>query len=105
MKWLEPTTSDEINHASILKKSIIISPIAFVSEHVETLVELDIEYVEIAKKHGAQYLRARTLGINDEFIEDLAKNIKNLARIEGEFTTSSLGARLCPEGFCGCIFK
>lgn len=43
-KWIGPSTEDEIERAAHEKVAILISPIAFVSEHSETLVELDVEY-------------------------------------------------------------
>ena len=51
---------------------MIIVPISFVSEHVETMVELDIEYKEIADKHGVPFYRVKALGTNESFIEGLA---------------------------------
>ena len=44
LKWIGPSTDDVIIENSKLGKKIVIVPIAFVSEHSETLVELDIEY-------------------------------------------------------------
>ena len=45
-------------------------PIAFVSEHSETLVELDIEYKEIAYKNGCKnYTRIPALGTNENYIK------------------------------------
>ena len=45
-----------------------------VSEHSETLVELDIEYKDLALKNGCElYLRAPALGKNEEFIKSLFK--------------------------------
>ena len=54
LKWIEPSTENIIIKKSKLKKNIIIIPVAFVSEHSETLVELDIEYKELAKKNGCE---------------------------------------------------
>lgn len=71
VKWLEPNTEDEIIKAGIEGKSLIIVPIAFVSEHVETLVELDIEYKEVAKRYKIEYFRVPTLSTNEFFIEAL----------------------------------
>ena len=44
LKWIGPSTEDIIVKNSKLGKHIVLVPIAFVSEHSETLVELDIEY-------------------------------------------------------------
>ena len=52
---------------------MVITPIAFVSEHIETLVELDIEYGELAHDKGVSpYLRAPAVGTAPVFIEALA---------------------------------
>ena len=52
LKWIGPSTEDIIIENSKLGKHIILVPVAFVSEHSETLVELDIEYKELADKNG-----------------------------------------------------
>jgi ferrochelatase len=52
----------------------VVVPIAFVSEHVETLVELDIEYGELAHRLGVEpYLRVPTVSTAAPFIEALAE--------------------------------
>jgi ferrochelatase len=80
LKWLEPSTEHEISRAGAKKKSLIIVPIAFVSEHSETLVELDIEYKKLADESGVkQYLRVPTLSTDELFIDclaDICKTIK-----------------------------
>ena len=56
------------------KKGIVIVPIAFVSEHSETLVELDIEYKKLAEKNGCSfYKRVPALGIEENFIKGLTE--------------------------------
>jgi ferrochelatase len=52
LKWLEPATDTEIRKAGAEGKGVIVAPIAFVSEHSETLVELDIEYAKLARAAG-----------------------------------------------------
>lgn len=76
MKWIGPSTDDEIRRAGAEGKGVIVTPIAFVSEHVETLVELDHEYAELAREVGvAPYLRVPALGAAPEFIGGLAKSV------------------------------
>ena len=73
MKWLGPSTIEAIGSAAADGKGVLITPIAFVSEHVETLVELDREYGELAEQVGcAPYVRAPALGIEPAFINALA---------------------------------
>ena len=74
MKWIGPSTDAEIIKYSKEKKGIVIVPVAFVSEHSETLVELDIEYKKLAKKNGCSfYERVPALGIEENFINGLAE--------------------------------
>lgn len=73
LKWLGPSTPEEIARAGADKIGIILCPIAFVSEHIETLVELDIEYKELAHEHGVPFFgRAKTVGAHVDFIKGLA---------------------------------
>jgi protoporphyrin/coproporphyrin ferrochelatase len=73
MKWLGPSTPEAIAQAAQDGVGVVIAPVAFVSEHIETLVELDIEYAELA--HGAgvvPYLRVPAVGVAAPFIQTLA---------------------------------
>jgi len=73
MKWLGPSTPEAIETAGKDSVGVVVTPIAFVSEHIETLVELDIEYGELAHEKGASpYLRAPAVGIEPLFIDALA---------------------------------
>ena len=84
------------------EKAIILIPIAFVSEHSETLVELDIEYKELADEHGVkEYIRVPALGTKAHFINAL-KNVVLLAQ-QQEGVISHKIQRLCPKKFGDCI--
>lgn len=73
MKWLGPSTPEAVEAAAKDGVGVVVTPIAFVSEHIETLVELDIEYGELAHEKGASpYLRAPAVGIEPLFIDALA---------------------------------
>jgi ferrochelatase len=75
--------------------------VAFVSEHSETLVELDIEYRELALKHGvAAYVRVPTVTADAEFIAGLAKLVKYALGNATEQLLSEAGEAICPAG-CG----
>jgi ferrochelatase len=74
LKWIGPSTEEAIERACKDDKHILLTPIAFVSEHIETLVELDEEYAELAHEHGAKgYDRVPALGDQPDFIAALAK--------------------------------
>ena len=78
LKWIGPSTEDIIVENSKLGKHIVLVPIAFVSEHSETLVELDIEYKELADKNGCKnYSRVPALGTNENYIKAMSNLIIN----------------------------
>ncbi|HKW53915.1 MAG TPA: ferrochelatase, partial [Stellaceae bacterium] len=73
LAWIGPATDAEIRRAGGEGIGLIVAPIAFVSEHSETLVELDIEYRHLAKAAGVpRYVRVATAGTAPAFIAALA---------------------------------
>ena len=74
MRWLGPSTPEAIAQAGRDGVGVAVVPVAFVSEHVETLVELDIEYAELAHRFGvAPWLRVPAVGVAAPFITLLAE--------------------------------
>ncbi len=72
-QWLEPYTDVEIKRAGADGVAVVVVPVAFVSEHSETLVELDMDYADLARDHGVPgYARALTVGTHPSFIAALA---------------------------------
>ncbi len=74
VEWLQPYTEDAIIElAAQGVKDLVIVPISFVSEHIETLQEIDMEYREIAEQAGIHHFhRVPALNTHPVFIEDLA---------------------------------
>lgn len=105
LKWLDPNTEDEVKIAGKENKSLIIIPVAFVSEHVETLVELDIEYKQIAVDHKIDYVRVPTLSANELFIKSLANMILNFSSNDSGCLSSSNFNRICPDIYSKCPCK
>ncbi|MEZ5972347.1 MAG: ferrochelatase [Hyphomonadaceae bacterium] len=102
LKWIGPSTEEEIHNAGKDSVGLLISPIAFVSEHVETLVELDIEYAQLAKQLNLPfYLRAPALGPDPRFIDALADLAERALSAPGK-VQSETGGRFCPaeRGLC-----
>ena len=101
-KWIDPSTEAEIERAARDKVAVLVVPIAFVSEHSETLVELDVEYREFAEKHGVPaYFRAPAQNSDPGFIEALAELVEaSLGR--GPGLCSFVGGRTCPRPFGDC---
>lgn len=73
LKWLEPTTVDAVKRlAEEGIENLLVVPISFVSDHVETLYELDIEVREIAHRCGIKkFVLARALNDSETFAEAL----------------------------------
>ncbi len=98
MEWIGPATDKEIERAGAEGKSLIVAPIAFVSEHSETLVELDIEYAKLAKDHGVpNYVRVPALGTQAEYIECLAGLVEEARASDGLICPEDAAGRPCGE--------
>jgi ferrochelatase len=98
LKWIGPSTEKIIKQEAIKQKIIVVVPVAFVSEHSETLVELDIEYKKLATEHGSKdYIRVPAVTVNQDFINSLKSSI--LKASNGNLFTSSLR---CLEKFKKC---
>ena len=98
LKWIGPSTDDEIVKYSKEKKGIVIVPVAFVSEHSETLVELDIEYKKLAEKNGCSfYKRVPALGVEENFIRSLTELVLQ-QETRGNFVSSVM----CPNKYAKC---
>jgi protoporphyrin/coproporphyrin ferrochelatase len=77
LKWIGPSTLEAIAEAGAEGKGVIVCPISFVSEHIETLVELDHDYAESARREGVEpYIRVPALGVHAHFIHGLAQAAK-----------------------------
>lgn len=101
LKWIGPATLDSIKAAAADGAGVLISPIAFVSEHVETLVELDHEYAEAAAELGCSpYLRAAALGISAPFVDALADAAVDALGREG--VQAAGGGRVCAARWRRC---
>lgn len=77
LKWIGPSTDAEIRRAAQDKVKVVLYPLSFVSEHSETLVELDIEYRHLAEQAGVPgYVRVPTVGTHPAFIRGLADLVR-----------------------------
>lgn len=104
LKWIGPSTDDEIKRAGAECLAVVIAPIAFVSEHSETLVELDMEYAHLAAESGVlNYLRVPTVGTHPAFIEGLAKLVRGALAHPG--IRSGTGTRQCPTTCGQCAME
>ncbi|HJU15117.1 MAG TPA: ferrochelatase [Stellaceae bacterium] len=77
LAWLEPLTDDEIRRAGRDRVPLVVAPISFVSEHSETLVELDQDYRRLAETCGVpSYHRVAAVGTAPAFIAALARLVR-----------------------------
>lgn len=102
LEWIGPQTDDEIIRAGKEKTGLLVVPIAFVSEHSETLVELDIEYGKLAEENGVPvYLRAPTVTDHPDYISALRDMVKGVRRENSELA-GHCGRSECPSGLGQC---
>ena len=107
MKWIGPSTEDEIMRAGKEGVPLVVVPIAFVSEHSETLVELDIEYGKLAVEHGVpHYERVPALGDDVDFIAGLASACHEVYA-GNHIQPAGCGGipRICPPEWSECPCK
>lgn len=101
-RWLSPSTEEAIETAAHDKVVAIVVPIAFVSEHIETLVELDVEYREVATELGLPgYYRVPAPNDDSDFIDALAA-VARRAIGAGPGLCSHRGGRACDERHSDC---
>ncbi len=82
VKWLEPSTEEMIYRLSKRGvKNLLIVPISFVSDHIETLYEIDIVYKKMAEELGINLKRTESLNTSPKFIEALKNMV--IKAIEG----------------------
>lgn len=103
LEWTSPSLGDEIKRVAADGKSPVITPIAFVCEHSETLVEFDIEYKELADDLGVEkYSRVEALNIDGHFIKSLTKICRSVSAQESGFFVGCKKGRACPKEFSKC---
>lgn len=89
VRWLGPSTEAELERlAADGTRSVVVVPLSFVGEHIETLYEIDVEYAERAHALGiTTFARARALEVHPRFVAALA----SLARA----TLARFGSTAC----------
>ncbi|MFQ5773816.1 MAG: ferrochelatase [Kiloniellaceae bacterium] len=103
LEWIGPGTDAEIARAGREGVPVVVVPIAFVSEHSETLVELDIDYRQLARESGVPaYERVPTVADGPRFIEGLARLVR-AALAESRPVCSGAGGRTCPADRRRCL--
>ena len=102
LKWLGPSTPEAIEEAGHEGRGVVITPIAFVSEHIETLVELDHEYALVAEQAGCEtYVRVPAITLEPAFIGGLETMVTTVLAGRAPIESAS-GGRICPKTFAKC---
>ena len=105
LTWIGPSTVDELKRAGKDRVPVVVVPIAFVSEHSETLVELDIEYKALANAEGVPaYIRVPAVGTDEGFIDGLAEVVR-AAKINAAPTAEGGDCERCPAFLSGCRLR
>jgi ferrochelatase len=106
LKWIGPSTDAVIQEMAAKKRPILVVPIAFVSEHSETLVELDKEYRVLAEQAGVpEYGRVPAVCTHPLFIQGLAEACKNLLSKPEKSIAPAEGEAMCPKEFSACLCR
>jgi len=82
VKWLEPSTGDKLKELAALgHREVLMVPLSFVSDHIETLHEIDIEYREEAHKLGiTDFRRMESLNSSPTFIQCLVELVRDVVK-------------------------
>jgi ferrochelatase len=104
-QWITPSTDTEVAQAGKDGTAVLVVPIAFVSEHSETLVELDVDYKELAHRCSVPgYFRVPTQQLDPGFIASLA-NLVRSARGLGVGLHAFCDVTDCAEKNKRCPFR
>lgn len=102
LEWIKPSTEHEIMRGGKDGVPLVVVPIAFVSEHSETLVELDIEYGTLAEESGVpHYARVPALGDAQGYITALAGICRHALKKNGTHPAEA-EKRYCRNDWSQC---
>jgi ferrochelatase len=102
LEWIGPSTDQEIRRAGADRVPLVVCPIAFVSEHSETLVEIEIEYRHLAVQAGVpRFERVPAVGTHPDFVAALVSLVRG-ALSRPPAVCASTGRRVCPATSTGC---
>ncbi len=102
--WLEPDIGDYLRELKAAGSThVVISPIGFISDHMEVLFDLDTEAKEICDEIGLEMVRAATVGVHPKFVAMIRELI--LERVEERTERRALGLMppnhdVCPDNCC-----
>lgn len=102
LKWIGPSTEDEIKRAGVARAPLVVVPLSFVSENSETSYEIDMMFRELAGTFDVPFFAyVPTVGEGSDFIAGLAGLVRQ-AMTQEKDCLSGKGQRICPQEFSGC---
>jgi ferrochelatase len=103
--WLEPDVGDWLRGAAADGgvADVVVAPIGFVCEHMETLYDLDVEVAALGEELGLNMVRAATVGCHPRFVRMIRELV--VERLDPESPRLALGNDgpshdVCPPGCC-----
>ena len=98
--WLEPDIVDHLDSLTLQGvKSVIITPIGFVSDHMEVMFDLDTEAMDHALALGMKVTRTPTVGVHPDFVSGLCQLIEE--KLTGQTPLVAFGEPwVCQPGCC-----
>jgi protoporphyrin/coproporphyrin ferrochelatase len=102
--WLEPDINDCLKElAASGSQAVVVSPVGFVSDHMEVIFDLDVEAARTAQGLGLKFARAATAGTDPRFVSMIADLVRE--RTDGAAPAAlggfGVGPVSCPAGCCG----
>ena len=101
--WLEPDVNEHLEAlAAAGTRAVVVSPIGFVSDHVEVLWDLDEEAAATAAKLGLDYARAATVGTDPRFVAMVGQLVAERTEGAPQLALGRMGPShdTCPLGCC-----
>jgi ferrochelatase len=102
--WLEPDINDCLaDLAAAGGAAVVVSPIGFVSDHMEVKFDLDVEAAQTAARLGLAFARAATPGIDPRFVSMISDLVRERLTGAARLSLGTLGPGpdVCPAGCCG----
>ena len=78
-EWLRPYTNEtceQVKNWVEERKSVVVVPVSFTSDHLETLVEIEEDYLPVLRERGVKALRVPALNLNEFWIEAIVEILK-----------------------------
>jgi len=101
--WLEPRIEDTlIEHANDGESHVVVVPIGFVCDHMEVVLDLDVDANKIATEHGLTMIRAGTVGSHPQFVAMIRELIEERAQGAARRAIGQYGPShdRCPSDCC-----